>query len=634
MRRAAQKRQQRIDSALERVFEIDGFDAWLEQNGMSWRILERGEYGISIEQAQLAYVSQDPVLWCQAFLREPNPTDEMIAEHGNEDGHVPYSFWDYQRESIRAWRQDVIHQDGAEVGKTREITGLILWGECTGFGGNIFRPYILVGAPQQTHLDEIIMDIEEHVGINDDSGSAKPYIHHHWLKPKRTPHTMFRFLTPNPKNPQRPAVGRVYFRPAGHDGEAFRGVHVNALGLMDEAAKIKGKTIWSEFFRALKPGCPHRIYSVPDGDTESEFYRMCQEAVPDLPEGKPGLRLFHWAKSLMPPPFWTPERKQYFVRIYGGENTPGYQRNVLGLNGQQESAIWSWEVMEPNYQHVPEYRALKLCVHRNDNSLHVQAYRIELKTRDGRKSGHEIYLADRSDDLDAYPERDGDKLLAAFNALLREFVEPPQAGVYWIGADLGYAKDPTEVFVYRELGESLREVLRVHTRGMGYDMQAVLLHAIDALFNRSANWGVDYGNAGTMLVQLLQNHEQYRDAHYDERMTGFLFGSAVDCIDEDGEVLHEENRKGESVPLRLPAKQLATDLITRRFQRIGWALPLDNEVLQHYRNHTAKQGARHLIFSKDNDHTIDARRAALLRKVFNDAQQQDVFSSGVHQRVA
>src|SRR5690606_41561870 len=80
-------------------------------------------------------------------------------------------------------------------------------------------------------------------------------------------------------DPRRPAplpyttlFRSTYYRPGGHDGEAFRGVHVNAFGFFDEAAKVKNAVIFSEFWRALKPGCRSRVYSVPDGDrsTRSE----------------------------------------------------------------------------------------------------------------------------------------------------------------------------------------------------------------------------------------------------------------------------------------------------------------------------------------------------------------------------
>ena len=165
------------------VLDLDGFEAWLAARDYVWQKIDRGEYGFTIAEAQLRYICEDPVLWCQAFLSEP-------------DTGEPYTFWDYQQESVRSWHQDAVHQDGAEVGKTREIVGIVTWGMCTGFGFTIKNPSLLVAAPQQTHLDEIIMAIEAHVGEGDGAGGTKPLINRFWHKPKRVPHTMFKFKGP------------------------------------------------------------------------------------------------------------------------------------------------------------------------------------------------------------------------------------------------------------------------------------------------------------------------------------------------------------------------------------------------------------------------------------------------------
>ena len=103
-----------------------------------------------------------------------------------------------------------------------------------------------------------------------------------------------------------------------------------------------------------------------------------------------------------------------------------------------------------------------------------------------------------------------------------------------------------------------------------------------------------------------------------------------------GDSLTEMDKKsGNEVTVRLPAKELATNLITARFQRRSWAMPYDNEVIGHHANHTAKEGQKHRIFSKKDDHTIDARRVLMLRKAFNDQiGVADVFSSGVFRRDA
>lgn len=608
-----------LTQAMDRdAYEADAFDQWLAGHGMAWQMAERGEYGYSLDDLQLRFVCEDPVRWARAFLTEP-------------DTGEPYSFWGYQEDSARSWRQDVIHQDGAEVGKTREITVLILWGQCTCMGFTTRNPSMLIGAPQQTHLDEIIMAIEAQVGVGEGASGAPPLIQSFWLKPKKHPHYLMRFKGPLTT---RNGHGAVYFRPAGHDGEAFRGVHVADLAMYDEAAKTKDKVCWSEFHRAMKPGCRRRIYSVPDGDNSTEYYRMTQQAVPDLAEGQEGLRLFHWPKTLMPAPFWSAERDRHFVRLYGSRTAPGYVRNVLGEHGQQENPVWDWATIAANIRDLPDYRAIKLTVDRANDSLAVEVYRVELRQDGGRKHGQEHHLADMA--LDLAPFEDPASRRDAVRKLLRDYIASHGAGVYWAGADLGYAKDPTEIFLHQEVGDQLRDLVRIHAKGVSYDIQADLIYCLDELFGFAPGWGVDFGSAGTAVVQNLQKLDEYADGHYDERLVGFQFASALDAVDEDGDVLTEPDPKtGADKAVRLPAKELATNLMTARLQRYGYAWAYDTDVINHHSNHTAREGARHRIFSKTDDHTIDARRVALLRKVFDEqAGGVDVFSSGAYRRSA
>lgn len=596
------------------VVDRDGFEAWMADHGIAWQALARGDYGISLEEAQFRYVCEDPVLWAQAFVDDPD-----------NDGK-PWTFFDYQIESIRAWDQDAIHQDGAEVGKTREIVILIAWGACTGFGFRYKNPSMLIGAPQQTHLDEIIMALEAIFGAESDTGRTS-VLAHHWLKPKKHPHYMGRFKSPG-------GIAKAYFRPAGHDGESFRGVHVSAIALMDEAAKLKRAVQWTEFHRALKPGCIQRAYSVPDGDNTTEYYRMTQRAVPNLPRGTDGLRLFHWPKTLMPAPFWDQRREKDFIRKYGSKDAPGYQRNVLGLHGQAENPVWPFDLLEKNIRDLPDYRCIKLVADAQSNSLRVTVTRVELSLVEGKKSPTEIEITDYDEDLAPFVSRDRDEVREAVRDLLRRYVDHFPPGVYWAGADLGYSKDPTELLVSQELGMDMVDRLRLHARGVGYDLQCELIYCLDEMLDFRPGWGVDFGNAGTAVVQMLQSLDIYGEAQYLDRLIGFQFQSALPSVDEEGNVLEQENpRTGAMEPVKLPAKELATDLITTRFQRGRWPMPYDSEVVGHFSNHTAREGAKQRIFSKDNDHTIDAKRAQILRKVFDEqVGGVDVFSSGVHQR--
>lgn len=608
------------------VVDHDDFDWWLSQKGWSWQGLAEGVYPLNLDEAQLLYTWEDPVLWCGAYLDEP------------DNPGTPYRFFDYQIPSIHAWNRDVIHQDGAEVGKTREIIALTLWGMCSGFGFSIRMPSMLIGAPQQTHLDEIIMAVEEAVGVAEGLPGQQSILKQFWLKPKKQPHTMFRFLIVNPTTGKM-GIGRAYFRPAGHDGVAFRGVHVNALGLVDEAAKMASETCWTEFFRALKPGCKFRAYSVPDGRRDTRFYDMSRKAVKNLAPDKKGMRLFNWPKTLMPDPFWNKDRERELADKYGGKSSPGYIRNVLGLHGDPQNTVWSIHTLMPNIRSVPEYRCIKCVCDENTDTLHLEAYGIELETMvNGNKVSHTQWLADRKLDLEDYTNnKDRDAVRQAVYDLLREFIEPIKGDVeLWAGADLGI-NEPTEIYVYQRIGVELRHIARIHLQGANYTLQCEFIFNLDRLLDwKIAGWGVDLGSAGVSVVSDLQTLEVYEEGDYLERLQGFQFSEVVNAINEDGEEITKEYKDKEE-PVRVPLKQLATELWTRRYQQHGAAIPYDMEITGHYMNHTATASSRssdRLIYDKKDDHTIDAKRCVMLAKVFHEASGVDTFSSGVHERAA
>jgi hypothetical protein len=604
------------------IADAEEFDAWLAARQWSWHGLDRGDYGVDLESARILYTFEDPVRWCETFLVEP-------------DTGEAWRFFDYQKDSVRAFTQDVVHQDGAEVGKTREIVALVLWGQCTSMGLTVRRPWMLIGAPQQTHLDEIILAVEEQVGAHEDGSAGGMLLSQFWLKPKRTPHMMQRFKT-IPLDGEAPGIGRVYYRPAGHDGEAFRGVHVNAMLLMDEAAKLKRAVQWSEFWRSAKPGCCKRIYSVPDGDRSTEFFRLSQQALRDLPEGREGWRLFHWPKTVMPAPFWSPEREARLVRDFGGRHTPGYKRNVLGEWGEAENPIWSWDLILPNVQDLPDYRVMKLNVDRARREMHVEVKSIALHVEHGRKSGVEQWLEDGTISIDALMSRNDAERREAMRALLRTNLQAGSAGVYWAGADLGESNDPTEIWLSEQRGPKLHDVLRIHARGMDYYMQRELIYCLSELYGFLPHWGCDLGAAGTVVVKDLQTMEAYADAHFDERMSGFQFSNAVDCIGEDGEPLLDSAKAaaGEEVVVRAPAKHWASQAITKRLTDVGYTWAYDSEALNAMTNQTCREGAKWPIYSKKDDHIPDARRMQMLRKLYDEGEFVDVFASGAYVRAA
>jgi hypothetical protein len=606
------------------VYDIDEYEAFLADRGWGWAQLERGDYGITVEESLVVFTFECPLRWAETFLYEP-------------DTGEPYRFWDYQRESVRAWMQDVVHQDGAECGKTREIIALIAWAGCTAVGGRVPNPSMLVAAPQQTHLDEIIMALEEQFGVAEGM-PQQSLISHFWAKPKKTPHTMHRFLAPNPLRPDKPSIARCYYRPGGHDGEAFRGVHVSAFALFDEAAKVKNKTIFSEFWRALKPGCRSRIYSVPDGDRGSEFFRLSQQAIPNLPTGKEGNRLFRWQQTMKPAPFWSPEREALMIKRFNGRNTPGYQRNVLGEHGQAENPVWSWGALLPNVVDLPDYRVFKLLADTEADTLSIEVMSVNLLMIDGRKSGEYAWREDTSIALAPILRGSDEARRAAFRDLLRPHLAGAGQGVFFAGADLGERNDPTEIILSEQVGEPLRDIVRIHAKGLPYHLQEDLISALDTLYGNLPFWGADLGSAGTAVVKNLLTLDRHADCNFEDRLVGFHFQQSVDCIGEDGEVLEQEDpRTGEVQTLSAPAKHWATQCITSRLQAGGYALPYDTDALNAMATQTAREGAKWPIYSKTDDHYPDARRQQMLRRLrslTDDGHGVDVFAVGAVQRTA
>jgi hypothetical protein len=606
------------------VYDAAEFDAWMAAQGWAWKCLERGDYGITLDEALVMFTFEDPLRWAETYLFEP-------------DTGEPYRFWDYQRPSVRAWQQDVIHQDGAECGKTREIIALVAWAGCTAVGGRIANPWSLIAAPQQTHLDEIILALEEQFGVADGAGQ-KTLIQHFWLKPKKTPHVMHRFLAPNPIRPDRPSIARAYYRPGGHDGEAFRGVHVNAFGLFDEAAKVKNKVIFSEFWRALKPGCRARVYSVPDGDRGSEYFRLTQTAQEGLPPGKRGYRLFRWQQTMKPAPFWSPERDAEMVRRFGGRNTPGYQRNVLGEHGQAENPVWPWGVLLPNVVDRPDYRVVKLHADSEADRLAVEVHAVDLSMQDGRKIGSYRTLYDDAEPLRPLLRGRDDDRREAMRAILRPYIRGAAMGVFWAGADLGERNDPTEIVLSEQVGGTFVDLVRIKAIGFPYHLQEELIAALDGLYGHLPYWGADLGSAGTTVVKDLIGVDRFADCRFEDRLIGFHFQQSVECIGEDGQVLQEEDkRSGEQITLTAPAKHWATQCISARLQSGGYALPYDPDVLNAMATQTAREGAKWPIYSKQDDHIPDARRQQMLRRLRalqDDGYGTDVFGSSLVRRNA
>lgn len=578
---------------------VSDFEAWLARFDWTWHQLARNEFPgdfTRLDEFQLACICADPVLWCRAFLREPEDPDHI----------EPYGFFNYQQEAVR-YQENKVYDCGSETGKTRDIVAASLYEAFTVAGGSS-----LLGAPQQTHLDEIIEAMHDQLIWNPDlMPSLKRW--------KKHPHHAFYWTNGFKQD----------FRPAGHDGEAFRGVHVRTSARLDEAAKMKNPMQWSEFWRSMKPGCCAAIYSVTDGDRSCDFYKLKERAKRvgaskeisgdlevDLPTHMKSLsfRHFCWPKTLMPAPFWSEARRKFYSEQYGGEDSPGYRHNVLAEDGDPENSVFPWYSFSRLLKDIPEYRVLKILVDSAQGEVSLFGAKYEPQT--GREAKpEEIVLVERRVSVNDFDIR----------AEIKSFFSNIP-GLKFGGADLGFSQDPTEIYVKLIIGKTHRLVGRMQLKGVTYDQQDAAIDALDDVFDAcqmKMGWGLDFGNAGSAVVHNLIH--KYPEKNYDDRLTGYQFGATYEAVNEEGETLVDRHT---DKPLKLTAKELSTDLLVKKMQRIELEYPFDPDIILYYPNHSYREGEKHRIYKKEDDHVIDADRALTLRVVLPGEGSEDAFACG------
>jgi hypothetical protein len=603
-------------------------DALLRRNRWSWQALERGDLKLGdevldVDRLQWWLINADPVLWVETNLvNKP------------EDGGGLWRLFPYQRPSLR-FRGHVVHQDGAEVGKSREIVGLLLWGCLAAERGST-----LVGSALDGDLDEIWEEVEWQL-------SANPFLSDSLRNRTTKP---YRRLT------WRNGL-RMLFRPAGHDGRAYRGIHVRGFLLHDEAAKVVNPRSWSEFWRAAKPGAEIRIYSVPTGDRMCTFQRIADNAVPadsivpaDTPElaieqllrpgaviseasrhlardlgGRTWVR-FHWPKTIMPAPFWSEARRQEFVDLFGGPDEPGYVHNVLGLPGDPEYSLFPERLLKPALTWIPDYLTISLRWDSRAGQLDSLSRRLNPsypwgeeaqqpaidegpEEAEGITDAQQPFLTVFQDtlDLSGWDRWDASRRRHAITDLASLLVRP-LSGDLTAGVDVGSAT-VTEILIQRRNGLADTLVLRLHLTGWNWYAQRDFLLALDAILQPAGGWGFDATGVGRVLVDLLA-------PELGDRLSGYVFNRATPALDPTTGEAQLDPTSGREVLISY--KELGTQLIERRLHGRGLELPYDPEVRHLLANHTYSQAGEARRFSKLNDHLVDALRVAELRKLTAD----------------
>ena len=472
---------------------------------------------------------------------------------------------------------------------------------------------------------------------------------------------------------------RVLFRPAGHDGRAYRGIHVRGWLLHDEAAKVVNPRSWAEFWRAAKPGCEIRIYSVPTGDRQCTFQRIADNAVPaesvvpidtsalvveqllrptpaTTPEGTRALARdlggrtwvkFHWPKTIMPHPFWSEERRQEFVGFYGGPDEPGYVHNVLGLPGDPEYSLFPERLLKPALTWIPDYLSISFRWDSRAGQLDGLSRRLNpsypwgdeadpssspspgegVLGRSGR--GGQGVRAPLDDDPEEVEVADA---LQPYLTVLQDTLDISGWDRWDADRRRQAITDLARFFVRALPGDltagvdvgsaTVTEILFQRRNGLS-DTLVLRLHLTgwNWYAQRDFILALDAilkpaGGWGFDATGVGRVLVDLLAPELGDRLSGYVFNRSTPAIDPVTGDAQLDPASGREVLISY--KELGTQLIERRLHGRGLELPFDPEVRHLLANHTYSQSGDTRRFSKHNDHLVDALRVAELRKLTAD----------------
>jgi len=564
-------------------------DTHLKGVAASWRALEDGKLDYSLDDLVWYLMHSDPARFAETnFVERP------------ENGGGLWRLYDWQKESLR-YEGDLVNKSGAGTGKTRELLILILH---TILNTTASALYV---ANREVTLDELWSELEWVLSQNA------------WIRSQIPDDCISR----KPLKVELPNGNRAIFRLTGHDGESCRGVHVHqGLILADEVAKYHNPQIFSELYRAAEHGTRFRLYSVPDGRRDTEFYRISSAAVPiaDMGRTTTGRRsleeagsteamaasikwgLVCWTKEMLPPPHWTPEVKALWVRRYGGEDTSEYRRNVLGQDGEPENVVFSWPKFIRCIRVIPEYVAIHVVW---DDAARVVRWEAQVPTpgwtydeSTGSTAGA-LGLRRKAEE-----PRDGFNLLD----LLRREV-PPLSGRVVAGYDFGKNPDPCEALFFQVSGSRRRCVARIHLKGASYATQRAAIAAIhigelDGVQAPEYGLGLDATGVGSAVEDELR---EYVPA---PTLSGYVWNAVRALTDPAGHEVKDERGRVRTVS----HKETATQLLEAAVDEAHLELPPDADFVTQFTSHTSRPGvAASRLFATTGDHLIDAARAAVLR---------------------
>lgn len=372
-------------------------------------------------------------------------------------------------------------------------------------------------------------------------------------------------------------MGRIPHR----DGSGVKGMHPVWLE-MDEASDYPSRG-WAEITETLnfdKKGATWRAHGVTRG-VRDDFYKHTQP--------NSGWRVHNFVA--MHRPGWTDEERQSKIQKYGSKNSPDYRRNVLGMHGDQTNPLFV-------------LHRLMRCVDMQSESDYNQ-----FEYHSVRINGE--MLDDDNQDIIG---------LAALpaNHKHRRFMS------YWIGMDVGFTTDPSEILVFGEEKSTsksadappsqLRLLTRLHLERVRAPHQAKLMVHLLQFYGPKV-FAMDSTGLGLPLFDIVQN-----DAlELAGSIKGYNFSSKI-LVDFDQTVEVDEwtGDAPKEAGIMRNVKEYAQDCLRTLVDQTRIVLPLDIDLISQFEGGTETaiqskdQYGRRRLFNVGDDHALDAARMAAL----------------------
>lgn len=485
----------------------------------------------------------------------------LLNDRRNADGCFrarPYQ-WPWWR-CADQYQADCCSRD---VGKSESLALRAI-----GFVFNFPDEEMVIGAPELNNLEPIIIRLEHRI-------FSCRLLHELIQKGRRS-------VTHRPFFMQFTNGARILGRIPQRSGMGFKGLHTVRLEL-DEAQDLTNQA-WGEVIETLRTeeeGAEWRIHGVPRG-TRGKFWEFTQDSS-DFTVHR---------ITAMHRPGWNDVERQRKIRQYGSRDDPDYRRNILGEHGDVTNALF---VLHKLMRCVDDDQSSDY----NQNVYHHVIVRDTDLTHEARQRG-----------LD-----DGDPTV--LSGLLVEKLDLPARHqgpgfeVIWMGMDVGFTTDPSEILVFAEYHPSaaelradkaahratpaegtsrLRCIARFTLRRIDGPLQVAAIYALLDFYNPRA-FAMDKSGNGLVLYQDVLAALRAAEAKNREKMRaraqtfkGYNFSEKVlvefdDAAEAEGEEYESAEERAEEVGMRRNVLEYSTDCVRRFVDQGRLMLPweIDDE---------------------------------------------------------